>query len=78
MSKQFKDIPISIIRGAINAEPEAITYVLAYFKDYIRSLSTRTLTDNYGNEYLYVDEDMQTRLEEKLICSIINKFKILY
>lgn len=76
MSKQFKDIPISVILGAMNAEPEAITYILAYFKDYIRSLSARTLADDYGNEYLYVDEDMQTRLEAKLICSIINNFEI--
>lgn len=76
MPKQLNDIPVSVISGAMNAEPEAIAHVLSHFKDYIRSLSTRNLTDDYGNTYSYVDEDMQTRLETKLIFSIINHFKI--
>ena len=31
----------------------------------------------YGNEYLYVDEDMRLRLETKLIHSIVTSFKVL-
>ena len=31
----------------------------------------------YGNEYLYVDEDMRLRLETKLIHSIVTGFKVL-
>lgn len=76
MSKQLKNIPVSVILGAMNAEPDAITYILTYFKNYILCLSTRTITDDYGKECLYLDEDMRTRLEAKLICSIINNFKI--
>ena len=32
---------------------------------------------DYGNEYLYVDEDMRLRLETKLIHSIVTGFKVL-
>lgn len=32
---------------------------------------------DYGNEYLYVDEDMRLRLETKLIHSIVTSFKVL-
>jgi hypothetical protein len=32
---------------------------------------------SYGNEYLYVDEDMRLRLETKLIHSIVTGFKVL-
>lgn len=32
---------------------------------------------SYGNEYLYVDEDMRLRLETKLIHSIVTSFKVL-
>lgn len=33
--------------------------------------------DEYGNTYLYVDEDMCLRLETKLIHSIVTGFKVL-
>ena len=33
--------------------------------------------DENNNEYMYVDDDMRSRLESKLIYSIIKKFKIL-
>lgn len=40
--------------------------------------TSRILTDDaYGNEYLYVDEDMRLRLETKLIHSIVTGFKVL-
>ena len=34
-------------------------------------------TRDYGNTYLYVDEDMRLRLETKLIHSIVTSFKVL-
>jgi len=37
----------------------------------------RPLKDEYGNEYLCVDEDMRLRLEAKLVHSIVTGFKIL-
>lgn len=71
------DIPVTVITAAMNAEPSAIAYILQHYRNYIRKLATRILKDEYGNEYLYVDTDMENRLKSKLIFSIISDFKIL-
>lgn len=46
-------------------------------KGYIRFLAMRPMKDEYGNEHLYVDEDMRLRLEAKLLYSIVTGFKVL-
>lgn len=40
-------------------------------------LAMRPMKDEYGNEHLYVDEDMRLRLEAKLLYSIVTGFKVL-
>ena len=77
MKKTLSDIPFSIIKKAINEDIEAIDYILAHYRNYIIRLSTRVARDENNNEYMYVDDDMRSRLENKLIYSIIKKFKIL-
>ena len=77
MKKTLSDIPITIIEKAINEDIEAIDYILAHYRNYIIRLSTRVARDENNNEYMYVDDDMRSRLESKLIYSIIKKFKIL-
>ena len=77
MNKTLSDIPFSIIEKAINEDIEAIDYILAHYRNYIIRLSTRVARDENNNEYMYVDDDMRSRLESKLIYSIIKKFKIL-
>ena len=77
MKKTLSDIPFSIIEKAINEDIEAIDYILAHYRNYIIRLSTRVARDENNNEYMYVDDDMLSRLESKLIYSIIKKFKIL-
>lgn len=77
MKKTLSDIPFSIIEKAINEDIEAIDYILAHYRNYIIRLSTRVARDENNNEYMYVDDDMCSRLESKLIYSIIKKFKIL-
>lgn len=77
MKKTLSDIPFSIIERAINEDIEAIDYILAHYRNYIIRLSTRVARDENNNEYMYVDDDMRSRLENKLIYSIIKKFKIL-
>ena len=77
MKKTLSDIPFSIIEKAINVDIEAIDYILAHYRNYIIRLSTRVARDENNNEYMYVDDDMRSRLENKLIYSIIKKFKIL-
>ena len=77
MKKTLSDIPFSIIEKAINEDLEAMDYILAHYRNYIIRLSTRVARDENNNEYMYVDDDMRSRLESKLIYSIIKKFKIL-
>jgi conjugative transposon protein len=77
VKKTLSDIPFSIIEKAINEDIEAIDYILAHYRNYIIRLSTRVARDENNNEYMYVDDDMRSRLESKLIYSIIKKFKIL-
>lgn len=77
MKKTLSDIPFSIIEKAINEDIEAIDYILAHYRNYIIRLSTRVARNENNNEYMYVDDDMRSRLENKLIYSIIKKFKIL-
>ena len=77
MKKTLSDIPFSIIEKAINEDIEAIDYILAHYRNYIIRLSTRVARDENNNEYMYVDDDMRSRLESKLIYSSIKKFKIL-
>lgn len=71
MKKTLSDIPFSIIEKAINEDIEAIDYILAHYRNYIIRLSTRVARDENNNEYMYVDDDMRSRLESKLIYSII-------
>ncbi len=78
MRKNIKDIPLYIIEDAVKGEEYALQYVLLHFHSYIKTLSTRTLKDEQGNKYYYVDEDMMSRLEAKLIFGIINNFEIRY
>ena len=76
MAGQVKPIPVSVILAAVNGEG-ALAAVVAHYQNYIRALATRPLKDEYGNTYLYVDEDMRLRLETKLIYSIVTNFNVL-
>lgn len=77
MVSNIKNLPLSVIIAATSGDGQALGAVLAHYQRYIRSLATRTLTDEYGNEYYYVDEEMRLRLEVRLIYCIVTDFKIL-
>ena len=77
MAGDIKVIPLSVILAAMEGDEAALAVCLVHYKGYIRYLAMRPLKDEYGNEYLFVDEDMRLRLETKLIHSIVTGFKIL-
>ena len=77
MASNVKNLPLSVIIAAMDGDGQALGTVLTHYRRYIRSLATRTLTDEYGNEYYYVDEEMRLRLEARLIYCIVTDFKIL-
>ena len=66
-----------VILAAVNGDEDAFANLVAHYQNYIRALATRPLKDEYGNTYLYADEDMRLRLETKLIHSIVTGFEVL-
>ena len=70
-------IPMSVIYEAMNGDNLAISAVIAHYRGYVRFLSRRSCRDALDFKHLYVDEDMQRRLESKLIYAVITNFKIL-
>ena len=70
-------IPMPIIYEAMNGDELAISAVISHYRGYIRFLSRRVCKDTLGFEHPYVDEDMQRRLESKLIYAVVTNFKIL-
>lgn len=77
MASNVKNLPLSVILAATDGDGQALGTVLSHYQRYIRSLATRSLTDEYGNEFYYVDEEMRLRLEARLIYCIVTDFKIL-
>ena len=76
LMKEGFEWPVPVILAAVNGDEDALAAVVAHYQKYIRALATRPLKDEYGNTYLYVDEDMRLRLETKLIHSIVTGFKV--
>lgn len=76
LDTKVQSIPLSVIEGAVKGENSALEYVLSYYEHYINQLATRTTTNEYGEQYCYVDDEIVARLKAKLICSIINSFKL--
>jgi len=77
MDRLVENIPTSVILKAIEGDAEALATVLNYHKGFIRYLSSKKVWDEYGNEHFYVDSDIESRLEAKLIASIVTGFKVL-
>lgn len=75
MKEIKKLIPFPIIKAASEGYILAIEYILKHYKGYIAKLSTKVLTDEYGNEYYFVDKDIQGQLTTALLKMILN-FKI--
>ena len=68
-------LPFETIEAATNGDITAINSVLAHFEGYIVTLATRTLYDEHGCPFQYLDPELKRRLETKLIVRVL-KFKI--
>ena len=77
MAANVKNLPLSVIFAAKSGDGQALGAVLNHYQRYIRSLATRTLTDECGNKVYYVDEEIRLRLEARLIYCIVTDFKNL-
>jgi len=63
-----------LIKQAVFGNCTAINKIIAIYKPYINTLSSRTLYDLEGNEYVGINVDLQDRLTSKLI-DLIGAFK---
>lgn len=68
-------LPYETIEAATRGDITAINSVLAHFEGYIATLATRTLYDEHGCPYQYLDPELKRRLETKLIVRVL-RFKI--
>lgn len=66
--KNAEMLPFEVIAAATQGDTIALCKVLEHYDGYIATLCTRTLRDEYGNSFLYVDEDMRNRLKIRLIA----------
>ena len=60
-------LPFPVISAAANGDTNAMCTILKHYEGYIAKLCTRTLKDDNGNTYPYVDEEMRNRLQVRLI-----------
>lgn len=74
--KERKLLPFQTILDATKGNPLAMEKVLNHFEGYMKTLSTRKLTDEFGNIYSYIDNNIYRRLETKLITAVVTKFKV--
>ena len=52
-------LPFPVISAAANGDTTAMCAILKHYEGYIAKLCTRTLKDDAGNTYSYVDEEMR-------------------
>lgn len=52
MAANVKNLPLSVIFAAKSGDGQALGAVLNHYQRYIRSLATRTLTDECGNKFI--------------------------
>ena len=63
----YTSLPFPVISAAANGDTTAMCAILKHYEGYIAKLCTRTLKDDAGNTYSYVDEEMRNRLQVRLI-----------
>ena len=73
--KRDSCIPYSVIRRAVDAEPEAIKEIIRYFHNYITSLATHSLQNVDGEVEVVVDSILRQRLEVTMILAVL-KFRL--
>ncbi|HJB90363.1 MAG TPA: helix-turn-helix domain-containing protein [Candidatus Eisenbergiella merdigallinarum] len=67
VSKTENLLPFPVISAAVNGDTTAMCVILKHYEGYIAKLCTRTLKDDAGNLYSFVDEEMRNRLQVRLI-----------
>lgn len=66
-----KRIEFQVMQQAIQGDAIAINEILEYFDHLINKLAMSKVVDQYGRTYLFIDEYKKSRLQTKLIESIL-------
>ena len=70
-ARKRKLIPYETICLAASGDAEAMQLVLEHYDSYIKALSTESLSDGSGGVYTYFDEALYSRLQMKLIVTVM-------
>ena len=65
-------LPYPVILAATKGEPEAMNIVMQHYQSYIAHLSIRKIRDERGITYYGIDEDLQERLQAKLMRAVLS------
>ena len=65
-------LPYPVIIAATKGDPEAMKIVVQHYEGYIASLSVRKLSDESGNTYYGIDEDIRDRLRSRLMRAVLD------
>lgn len=74
-NSHIKPLEFEVIEKAMSGDSESINEIIEHYGPYLRELATKTLFDEFGKEYRYMDETVRCQLENKLIKSVLD-FKI--
>lgn len=70
-NEQIPLLPYATIVAATAGDPDAIITVRDHYRPYIKYLARRPFFDEYGSCYVFSDDTMAKRLENKLIAGIL-------
>lgn len=75
-NSHIKPLDFEVIKKAAKGDSESIRLIIEHYNPYLKELATKTLFDEFGQQYRYMDETVRCQLENKLIKSVL-MFKIL-
>lgn len=61
------EITYSLICAAAKGDAKAQEQILNYYDDYINSLATVVIENEYGEKIKFIDEDLKSQLQLKLL-----------
>ena len=70
----MQKITYPVILAAKLGDPDAMQDILCHYEKYINHHSCRSLYDSYGNSRTFVDEEIKSRIQAKLMHQIIAHF----
>lgn len=68
-------VPISTILHAIEGDEIALQTILMFYRPYMKTIASNPTYDVYGVATITVDEELMSRLETKLLLSVL-RFKV--